>query len=226
MSTVTSGQSVDEIARILTGARAVAHRLWETDPHREAAMSPNPSDLAGDIRNLFALLAARRVSYVLVGDVALLKYIESRNTEDIDLLLSLAALESMPEIEITDRNRDFARGRFGDVRVDVLLTRNPVFALVQKNHATVHRFSELAVPCATVEELLLLKLYALPDLYAQSRFQRAMLYENDIAMLAQKYQPNLRATLETLRPFVDARQHEELGRIIEEIEAKVRRMGK
>lgn len=187
-------------------------------------MSLNFSDLAGDIRRLFALLNARRVSYVLVGGVALLKYIEGRNTEDIDLLLSLAALESMPEIEITDRNRDFARGHFGDVQVDVLLTRNPVFALVQKNHVTVHQFSEIAVPCATVEGLLLLKLYALPDLYAQSKFQRAMLYENDIAMLAQKHEADLPMILTMLKPFVNAGQYEELMRIIDEIHAKLRRM--
>jgi len=187
-------------------------------------VSTYPGDLSADLSRLFALLRDRHVPYMLVGGVALLKYIEGRNTKDIDLLLSVASLASMPEIEIEERNSNFARGQFHNVPVDLLLTSNPVFDLVQRRYFTHHRFGEFDVPCASVEGLLVLKLYALPDLYFQGKLQRALLYETDIAMLCQQYRPNLADILEVIKPFVLGSQYDELTRIVAEIDAKVARM--
>lgn len=58
----------------------------------------------------------------LVGGIALLQYVEGRNTDDIDLIMTLSSLERIPELVVESCDADFARGNFGDLSVDVLLT--------------------------------------------------------------------------------------------------------
>lgn len=189
-------------------------------------MTPAPgANLPQQIHDLFALLKDRKVDYLLVGGIALLRYIDGRNTEDIDLLLSIESLTTLPELKVSDQNPSFARATFGELRVDLLLTANPLFNLVQQRFATVHRFHEIDVRCATVEGLILLKLYALPSLYRQGDAQRIALYETDILMLAQRYGPDMRPLLETLRPFVDAGQLQALSEIVDDIRTRISRMG-
>jgi len=53
----------------------------------------NPDSLLETVPRLFALLDSRQVNYVLVGGVALLTYVEGRNTEDIDLIMALPSLK-------------------------------------------------------------------------------------------------------------------------------------
>lgn len=45
-------------------------------------------NLSENIDHLFALLQQRDIDYLLVGDLALLSYVDGRNTQDIDLILS------------------------------------------------------------------------------------------------------------------------------------------
>ncbi len=97
----------------------------------------------------------------------------------------------MPEINITHRDDDFARGEWNGLRIDFLLARNKLFRVVQQNYATKRQFLEREIPCANVEGLLLLKLYALPALYRMGKFARVGLYENDIATLLHDYRPPL-----------------------------------
>ena len=149
----------------------------------------NTDALLQAVVRLFALLHERQIEYVLVGGVALRHYVDSRNTEDIDLIMALSDLQKLPEIEIADREEYFARGNYDELRVDVLLSRNPLFGKVQSRYSTVQPFMERDIVCATVEGLLLLKLYALPSLYRQGNFTRVALYENDIATLMYEYQP-------------------------------------
>jgi len=73
----------------------------------------------------------------------------------------------------------------------LLFTFNPLFKTVAEKFATVHSFAELNVPAATVEGLIVLKLYALPSLYRQFDMDRAALYENDITTLIANYSPEL-----------------------------------
>lgn len=89
---------------------------------------------------------------MLVGEIALLQYVEGRNTEDIDLIMAVSALERMPELDVSTRDVDFARGKFGELRVDLLLTSNPLFDEVRKRFTTSKHFVEHAIPCATVED--------------------------------------------------------------------------
>lgn len=147
--------------------------------------------LLEDVERLLALLQDRSLDYLLVGGVAMLRYVEGRNTEDVDLIFTVSDLAKLPELEVEDESADFVRGRFGGLRVDLLLTRNPLFDEVRRRYATIGRFVERDLPCATVEGLLVLKLYALPSLYRQGDFARVGLYENDVATLMQAYRPPL-----------------------------------
>jgi len=46
---------------------------------------------------LFRVLHEVCVPYLLVGGVAMLTYVEGRNTKDVDLLMSVTAMEQIPE---------------------------------------------------------------------------------------------------------------------------------
>src|SRR5215813_13408146 len=63
-------------------------------------------NLLESVARLFALLKERQIDYALVGGVALLQYVEGRNTEDIDLIMAVSSLDSLPEIQIADPNQD------------------------------------------------------------------------------------------------------------------------
>jgi len=151
----------------------------------------NTDTLLQTVASLFRLLDERQIDYLLVGGVAMLTYVEGRNTQDIDLIVAVSSLEKLPEIAITEENGDFVRGLFHELQVDFLLTSNPLFDEVRIEYATTQQFIEQAIPCARVEGLLLLKMYALPSLYRQSSFARVGIYENDIATLMQLYDPAL-----------------------------------
>jgi hypothetical protein len=144
----------------------------------------NSDLLIETVARFFSLLRQRQIEYVLVGGIALLQYVEGRNTEDIDLIMAVSALEQLPELHVETRDADFARGRFSELKVDVLLTSNPLFDEVRKRYTAMQRFVEQEIPCVTVEGLILLRLYALLSLYPQGNFTRVGLYENDVANLA------------------------------------------
>ena len=78
----------------------------------------NSDNLIETVGRFFTLLSERQIDYVLVGGIALLQYAEGRNTEDIDLIMAVSALERLPELRVETRDVDFARGKFGDLRVD------------------------------------------------------------------------------------------------------------
>jgi hypothetical protein len=186
----------------------------------------NAASLIPTVDRLFRLLDERRIEYLLVGGVAMLQYVEGRNTEDVDLIMALSALERLPEIRLESREGDFARGRFEGLQVDLLLTGNPLFEEVRRRYATTRPFVERDIPCATVEGLLLLKLYALPSLYRQGNFARVGLYENDIATLLHDYAPGLEPLLGELAAHLSATDMAELGKITAEIRQRVERIGR
>jgi len=146
-------------------------------------------NLSENIDHLFALLQQRDIDYLLVGDLAVLSYVDGRNTQDIDLILSQKDLTALPELTIADQNQNFVRATFDNLKVDILLTQNTLFKYIAKNCTTSRRFGDLTMRCVTVEGLLILKLYALPSLYQQNKFDRASIYENDTLLLLLKYPP-------------------------------------
>lgn len=186
----------------------------------------NPDTLLQTVQRLFALLDQRKVDYVLVGGVALLTYVQGRNTRDIDLIMALPSLQELPEIKIRSQEQDFVRGEFEGLEIDILLTRNPLFAEVQRRHTTRQKFMEREIPTATVEGLVLLKLYALPSLYRQRDFAKVGLYENDIATLMYYYRPTVVPLLEKLKRYLSEGDMSELQEIVKEIERRFERFRK
>lgn len=172
------------------------------NPANHQNKSVNTDELIKTVARFFTLLRDRQIDYVLVGGIALLQYVEGRNTEDIDLIMSVTSLGHLPELEVEGRDSDFARAKFGDLKVDVLLTSNVLFDEVRKRYSTKRQFVEEEIPCATVEGLVLLKLYALPSLYRQGNFARVGLYENDVATLMQAYNPAVDSLIAKLSPFL------------------------
>jgi len=183
----------------------------------------NPDILIETVARFFSLLRERQIDYVLVGGIALLQYVEGRNTEDIDLIMAVSALDRLPELHLQSLDSDFARNKFGDLRVDVLLTSNPLFDEVSKHYTTSRRFVEQEIPCATVEGLILLKLHALPSLYRQGNFTRVGLYENDVATLMQTHKPSVQPLLNELTNYLDDTDHKQVTQIVDEIEQRIRR---
>lgn len=175
------------------------------------------------VARFFALLRERQIEYVLVGDIALLQYVEGRNTEDIDLIMAVFALERLPELQVETCDADFARTRFGDLKVDVLLTSNPLFDEVRKRYTSVQRFVEQDIPCATVEGLILLKLYALPSLYRQGNFTRVGLYENDVATLLHAHHSAIDPLLTELTLHLDNSDMTQVKQIANEIQQRISR---
>lgn len=206
-----------EIGRIIQNAVVFNPRNWEK-PEMEA------DSLLSAVSRLFALLDERAVAYVLVGGVALLNYVEGRNTQDIDLIMALSDLERVPEINIESQDHPyFARGLFQGLQIDILLTQNPLFRQVQQKHGVKQAFLQREVSIATVEGLLLLKLYALPSLYRQGDFVRVSMYENDIASLMYAYQPDMEAVLNELEEYVGTGDMTSLKEIVAEIGQRIRR---
>ncbi len=58
----------------------------------------NSDSLIQCVARLFTLLKEREIDYLLVGGIAILQYIEGRNTEDIDLIMALSSFNKLPEI--------------------------------------------------------------------------------------------------------------------------------
>lgn len=193
------------------------------NPNNWHGMPMNSDALMQSSTRLFTLLHQRQIDYLLVGGIAMLQYVEGRNTEDIDLIMALAALEKLPEIKIATQDTYFARGQFEQLKIDILLTQNPLFEHVRQHHATRHDFHEHNIPCATVDGLLLLKLYALPSLYRQGNFARVGLYENDVATLIQVYSPDLEQLFAELSRHLNSSDLAAVRKIVAEIEQRIER---
>jgi len=181
-------------------------------------------DLLDAVNDLFDLLQKRRISYALVGGIALLRYVQGRNTEGIDLILSVRSLKRLPEIDIAHRDIYFARGNYQGLQIDVLLTSNPLFSRVKKRYVVRQDFFERSIPSATVRGLILLKLYALPSLYRQGDFVRVGLYENDVATLMFYHAPNMSEILAELTPFVSPQDMSAIQDIISDLKQRIARL--
>lgn len=178
------------------------------------------------VEQLFNLLDSRKVDYVLVGGIALLTYVEGRNTQDIDLIMALPSLEKLPEIKIESQDMYFVKGKFGELQIDVLLTKNPLFDQVAKTYSTEKQFMDRSILCATVEGLVLLKLFALPSLYRQGSFERVGIYENDIATLMNAFNPEMEPLFKELGKHLNKDDIAEAQKIVSDIEVRIQRFRK
>ena len=186
----------------------------------------NADSLLTQVEQLFDLLDSRKVDYVLVGGIALLTYVEGRNTQDIDLIMALPSLAKLPEIKIESQDMYFARGKFGELQIDILLTKNPLFATVEKKYTTNKQFMDRSIRCATVDGLILLKLFALPSLYRQGGFERVGIYENDIATLMYAFKPKMEHLFAELGKHLNKDDMAEARKIVADIETRIQRFRK
>lgn len=204
----------------------IAHGIVFDPKNSEALRTMDLQNLLVSIPRLFELLEERAVDYVLVGGIAMLVYVQGRNTQDINVILSSDNLKRLPEIGIEEQEGEFARGRLGDLQVDLLLTANALFDKVRREHMVRQQFAEREIPCATVEGLLLLKLFALHSLYRQGQFDRVELYERDATMLIRAFQPDLNAIFEELGKHLLESDLAEVRNIVREIEDRLERTKK
>ncbi|MCL4181418.1 MAG: hypothetical protein KJ072_27225 [Verrucomicrobia bacterium] len=215
--TLPQGVSLERVAKVLADAWDGDPRNWQASPAQiREELTEGNLPTPGDAMALFHALKDARLEYLLVGGIAMLTYVQGRNTKDIDLLMAAADARQIPGICIEEENEFFASGRFRSVRVDLLLTRNPFFEAVALNHATRHRFAELDVPAVTVEGLILLKLYALPSLYRQLDWDRIYFHESDIKQLLARYRPPVEGLLQFLKPHMIESDINELRRFLVE----------
>lgn len=212
-------QSSAQIGNVIRNAVVFNVQNWHGD-------AVNADSLLESVERFFALLETREIKYVLVGGIALLHYVEGRNTEDLDLIMALSSLEKLPEIKVTSQDMYFVRGEYGELKIDLLLTQNPLFETVQKKYAVIQHFLDRDIPIATVEGLLLLKLYALPSLYRQGNFARVGIYENDIATLIFAYQPDISSLTRELSAYVSDSELVEIENILAEIQQRIKRFRK
>jgi len=91
-----TGVSLTRVARVLRWANVLGDGEGTDRLRPNAELSevnctsrdPGSVEFEGLVKALFRLLSERRIRYLLVGGVALLRYVPGRNTEDVDLLLA------------------------------------------------------------------------------------------------------------------------------------------
>ena len=209
-------QSSVQIGNVIRNAVAFNVKNW-------LGGSMNSDSLIQSVQDLFSVLEQRKIDYVLVGGIALLHYVEGRNTQDLDLLMSLSSVEKLPELNISSQDMYFVRANYGELEIDVLLTKNPLFKKVHSKYSKEQRFLDRNIPIATVDGLLLLKLYALPSLYRQGNFARVGIFENDIATLLHDYEPDANALLTELTNYLSESDLAEVKNILSDIQKRIKR---
>ena len=212
-------RSSAQIGHVIRNAVVFNVKNWPGD-------MTNSDSLLQSVHDLFAVLEQHKVDYVLVGGIALLHYVEGRNTQDIDLLMASSSLAKVPGLVVTAQDLYFIRADYDGLQIDVLLTQNPLFKKVHKSYSKNQHFLDRDIPIATVEGLILLKLYALPSLYRQGNFARVGIYENDVATLLHYFQPDVSALLAELGAFVNESDLAEIKNIVTDIQHRINRFKK
>jgi len=209
-------QSTDQIGQVIRNAVAFNVNNW-------LGGEMNSDSLIQSVQNFFTVLEQRKIDYVLVGGIAILHYVEGRNTQDLDLLMAVSSLEKLPELKISSQDMNFVRANYNELQIDILLTKNPLFEKVHRKYSKVEGFLDRKIPLATVDGLLLLKLYALPSLYRQGNFARVGIYENDIATLLHYYPPDMSSLLNELSPYVNENDFAEIKGVVSDVQNRIKR---
>ena len=130
-TTIQSPSSHPSIGSIVRDGLLFDPKNWTT-----LMTTPNINQILETIDRLFRTLNDRQVSYVLVGGIAMLSYIQGRNTQDIDLIIARSDGVSIGLL-INTENKDFAQASYEGVRVDLLLNQNKLFKKIQKDYSQV-----------------------------------------------------------------------------------------
>ena len=207
-------RAVASIAEIVRDANDFDTRRWLKNqmPMMNTALLPD------DAKSFLRLLEREQIDYCLVGGIALLAYVEERNTKDIDVIIGVGDLELVrPFLTVLDEDKFFLNAKFNELRVDFLKTTRDVFAVVKRDFANPKTFDEGVFPTATPEGIIILKFDALYDLYRRADFNKAARYEWDIRALAQNYQIDWERIWATLAAFFGASEIAEFQKIADEL---------
>ncbi len=199
----------------------IVHGVVFDPKNGERLRAMDLNNLLKSVPQLFDLLDDRSVDYALVGGIAMLVYLDGRNTQDIDLIVARESLELLPEIVVQDINPEFARAKLEELSVDFLFTSNKLFEKVLREQTVMKDFSGRKIPCATVEAIVLLKLFALPSLYRQGRFEKVDLYQNDVLRLMREFNPPVEPLFKELAKHLLPSDMDELHSIVQKIETDI-----
>lgn len=207
------------INKILTNGIVFDLKNWD----KEIMSNDN---LLKNVEDLLKVLEQQKINYLLVGSLALLTYIDGRNTQDIDLILSRQDLENFSNILIIDENNYIIKANFNQIVINILLTENKLFNQILKECVTERKFGARLIRCVTIEGLIILKLYALPSLYRQGKFDKVSIYENDILLLMLNYSLELKSILTTLKKYIIKSDLQEIEDILVDIQSRIKRFSK
>lgn len=180
--------------------------------------------LAAATRRFLGELSSSGIPHVLVGALAMLQYVDGRTTRDIDFIVATEDLERLPGFILEEGNEWFATGTSGPLRVDLLFTANPFFALILECYSEPRVFLDSKIQCATPEGIVLLKLFALPSLYRQGNVDRAALYETDILQLLHHHPVAHEGLLETLAAYMSGSDIRALRIVLQDIHNRIQRI--
>lgn len=210
-----SGLQLLDPGKIIALAHAANPREWGKDM---------PAQYPQLLHDFLRILQERKIPFVVVGGIALLNYIHGRNTEDINLILSAPRLTDLPELVVRDRNEMFARADFGGLQVDLLFLEHPLFAEIAQRFSAPIQYQIGSIPTATVEGLILLKLFALRSLYRQFDLDRVTIYEADVTQLLDRTARVDGFFLGILAKHLPVSDLKKVGSILHESRQKIRRL--
>jgi hypothetical protein len=179
------------IAMIISDANEFNTQNWMK------GMQINPQNLQSGVADFLKLLNDLEIGFVIVGGIAILGYVELRNTKDFDIIIDRHDYAKLkPFLDILNEEGDFANCLTADkVRVDLLFADNPIFRYVKYGFEQNLDYEQGNFPTATPEGLVLMKLYALADLTLQYEafgrkdiLAKIRLYQSDVIILNDMYE--------------------------------------
>jgi len=173
----------------------------------------DPATLSQDLFTLVQTLKRHGYLGAIVGSLAALTYLQGRGPRDIDIIAPESALEHLPGIIIEKRSDRILTCRYRSLRVDLWLASDPLYQLVAQRFTTPLCFNEIEIPRATVEGLILIKLYAMPTLTRLNDHAQVAQYKDDIRNLHPQSKFTLSEIAAILQPYLptsdwdDVRRH-------------------
>ena len=186
----------------------------------------NSDNLPKSVDNFLKLLSKHNIEIVIVGGIALRYFVKTRNTEDLDLIISKANFQKIsPSLKTLEADDDFANCEtFDGLKVDFLFTDNAIFNYVKKGFSQKMTYQEGSFYIATVEGLVLMKLYAWADLYLNGNLfndkyllTKSLRYKNDIEVLLLNYEINLSPLKKILKKNLEASKFGLVENLIEQL---------
>lgn len=186
----------------------------------------NSDNLPKSVDSFLKLLSQNKIDIVIVGGIALLSYMQDRNTQDLDLIVSKADFYKISaSLKVVESDDDFANCETYDgLKVDFLFTDNAIFNYVKKGFCQKRDYQEGSFYIATVEGLVLMKLYAWADLYLNGNLfddkyllTKSLRYKNDIEVLLLNYEIDLTPLKRILKKNLEASKFSLVEDLIEKL---------